>query len=197
MTLITDQETSRRWPWSDHHDLWTVRRWPWSFALLEFSGSLLSVPKDPSPPPPTSGTLHNRVRRIGPGFYHEGIRSRLFTFIHQVDGGGGIVYLGEGLALHSFTNRTLVILFIHLCHVCFNSLLPLYLEFVHLTVITVSTLNILYVWELACSLAFAPEREVTKRCRLSWGIRIWAQMRGEGVSCGASTNGYSCTQKPK
>jgi hypothetical protein len=50
-------------------------------------------------------------------------------------GGGGIVYLGEGLALHSFTNRALVIGFINLYHVCLNSLVPLYLEFVHLSVI--------------------------------------------------------------
>ncbi len=68
----------------------------------------------------------------------------------------------------------------------------------------------------SCIFFMTQEQGVTKKCRLSWltnsalvyepkwgergwvaRSRIWAQMKGEGVSCGVSANEYSCTQEPK
>ena len=92
--------------------------------MLEFSGSLLSVPKD-TPPPPPEGRYIIELGGLGQVFTtrESGLDFSPSSIRWRGGGGGGIVYLGEGLALHSFTNRTLVIGFINLCHVCLLVLL--------------------------------------------------------------------------
>ncbi len=106
-----DHLSACRWPWSvirnqvpgtigqmtlirrsNDHDLWTVcrwPRWPWCFTLLEFSGSLLSVPKD-TPPPPPEGRYIIELGGLGQVFTTR--ESGLDFSPSSIRWGGGVLY---------------------------------------------------------------------------------------------------------